>query len=140
LTPSILKHAGSSGGVLPTYYTKHLSLSQPESGQAYLVGPILRLEWGQEVTGGQLFHAVTLRPTGEAYTLSEEVLRRLLCHAIIAHLPENALSEASESLAGIYEYYRTLPPIQLPALPALAPVQAKWGERYESPTFRIDED
>ena len=100
---------------------------------------VLHLEWCQNVTGGRLTHAITLRPTEYAGTLPEEVLHRLLCHAIVARLNESALSEAAESLAGIYEYYRTLPQVQPPALPASGSVAVKWGNTSERPIFHIDE-
>jgi hypothetical protein len=120
----------------------HLNQSNPESGELSFWGPFLRLEWAHELTGCRWNYTVTLRQTGEGINLSEETLRRLVCHAIIAHLPEMALSEASESLAEIYEYYRTLLPVQatVPVLVPPAPIQARWGDTYERASFHIDED
>jgi hypothetical protein len=135
LMPLIMRRADSSAGALQSNFTLHLSPSEPEPSD-----PVLRFEWDQIVTGGRLVHAITLRQTEAGSSLSEEDLRRLACHVVIARLPEIAIREASESLAEIWEYYRTLPRVQLPPLLPPAPVQATWGETYESPIFHIDED
>ena len=136
-TPSIVRPVVSFAGASVRSFTEHSILFPPEIDE-----PAFRVEWDHEGTGGRLSHSIVVRPpqTGEVFSLSEALRRRLFCHAILGLLPENALPEACESLAGIYEFYRSLPIAPMPALPRPEPTAAKWGETYERPPFHLAED
>src|SRR5438128_10713080 len=51
------------------------------------------------------------------FSLSETDAYRLLCHALVHHLPDMAFGEAVEALTGMYEFYRNSPTLPAPPSP-----------------------
>src|SRR5205807_1889515 len=71
--------------------------------------------------------------------LPEPLILRLFCHALLGRLPNEALSEAVESLVGMYDHYR-LP--YTPPQPLLPPrsVKARVTGSYVRPVFPVTEE
>lgn len=69
----------------------------------------------------------------------EPVKARIACHFLLSQIPDEGMSEALETLAQMWQFYRTpvLPP---PALPAPARIPAKLGETYVRPVFPVTEE
>jgi hypothetical protein len=67
------------------------------------------------------------------------LIARLFCHALVAHMPDEALSEMCDSAANIYEFYNH-PPSKSPLLPPALRGQARVGSVREAPAFEIAED
>jgi hypothetical protein len=68
--------------------------------------------------------------TSDHIDLPEHVVSRLLCHALIQHLPDAALPDAIESLTSDYEMHeaRKALPKSLPE-PGKKTIKARLGER-----------
>jgi hypothetical protein len=77
--------------------------------------------------------------TTNSFEWPETAIARLFCHAVLQKLPDNALSEAVESLAQIFEFYSSNNAPMPPKLPAQA-ISARWGQGYVRPIFPVDED
>jgi hypothetical protein len=113
---------------------------------------IIDLETSREFPGFSLFME-THSPTGQVgYWMSrripgtsggaelpEDVTYRLLCFYFLAQLPDEAMREATESLAKMWEYYQ-VPFVSVPALPSPHTQVAEIGRTYVRPTFLVDED
>lgn len=77
--------------------------------------------------------------TSGEFDLPEPVTVRLLCHALLQRLPDEALPEAVESLTGMYEFYAR-PRLPLPELPARPSVSARITGSYVAPVYPVTED
>jgi hypothetical protein len=64
---------------------------------------------------------------------------RLFCFSILANLPKEALKEAAESLARMWEYYQT-PFAPLAALPEPSTQVVELGQTYVRPTFYVNDE
>jgi hypothetical protein len=71
--------------------------------------------------------------------LPEPILKRLICHALLQRISDDALSEAIESLSDMYEFYRH-PPLQPPALPVPTSISVRMGPGYVRPVFPVAEE
>lgn len=64
---------------------------------------------------------------------------RILCHALVDRLPEEAFRELLEALVSLYEYHQA--PQYLPALPPPpVSVEARLSRTYVRPTVEIEEE
>jgi hypothetical protein len=96
--------------------------------------PVTRMEGPKLIVG---FHIVGT--TGEP-ELSEGDVKRLLCHVLIQHLPEEGLSEAFESLSDMYTFYlMPAPPMKTLAEPAKTG-RGRISEAVVRPVFPISEE
>lgn len=86
----------------------------------------------------QAFFDVCLPGESGEFSFTETEVARLLCHALVQHLPDVAFGEALETLTGMYEFYREVP--ALPAPPLLRSVKAKITGSYTAPVFPIMEE
>lgn len=66
-------------------------------------------------------------------------LQRMLCHFMIDHLPDQALSELIESMADMHDFYEHRPPA-LQHLPERQYLPARVVDQYERPVFQVTED
>src|SRR5437763_15994995 len=66
--------------------------------------------------GEQAFFDVCIPGESRIFSLSETNAYRLLCHALVQHLPDTAFGEAVEALSGMYEFYRTTPMLPAPSV------------------------
>jgi hypothetical protein len=77
--------------------------------------------------------------TTDELELSEADTNRLFCLALIQHLPDDALAEAAESLAAIYEFHQ-LPRARPPVLAVSETIPARITGTYVRPVFPIREE
>ncbi|MGH7173119.1 MAG: hypothetical protein ACRELF_00085 [Gemmataceae bacterium] len=82
------------------------------------------------------FHLVG---TSGKVDLPEPILNRLLCHGLLQRLPDDALSEAMESLFGMYEFYRLPRYVPPPPLPRKS-IPVRMGPGYVRPVFPVTEE
>ncbi len=86
----------------------------------------------------QAFFDVCIPGESGILSLSEMDAYRLLCHALVQHLPDMAFGEAVEALTGMYEFYRNSP--TLPAPPSPRSVKARVTGSYTVPIYPILEE
>jgi len=66
------------------------------------------LAWGQSTTAGDFAHLLLWRPSGGGTTLTSltpELEKRFLCHALLSVLPDDALPQLCGSLLDYYDAY-----------------------------------
>lgn len=90
---------------------------------------------------GDIDHWVSLRipSTSGGVEVPLDLKYRLFCFSLLAHLPNEGLQEAAESLGRMWEYYRT-PFVPLGNLPAPPSQIVELGQTYVRPTFYVDEE
>lgn len=82
------------------------------------------------------FHLFGTSATAE---LPEAVLKRLLCHALLQHLPDEGLDEAVQSLFDMNEFYRLPRYVPPPPLPRKS-IPVRIGEAIIAPVYPVTED
>jgi hypothetical protein len=86
------------------------------------------LFWDCSTDAASYSHLIAFRPQQTTVTPenTNAIVMRLVCHMILSRLPDDALSEASESLADMYFFYKTPP--ALPGPHHVTSYPAKMGE------------
>jgi hypothetical protein len=94
-----------------------------------------------ESPGGAVNYWISLKIPGTTggLELPVDVKYRLFCVSVLAHLPEEGLQEAAESLSRMWEFYR-VPFVPTPALPPLGAQVVELGQTYVRPTFYVSEE
>ena len=141
LTPFTAKPAFSSAGVSRTNSIGRcdpVPFDRADADESTVADCWIRFPVCDRAEGIQAFLDVCVPSDNGTLSLSEADACRLLCHALVQHLPAAAFGEAVEVLTGMYEFYRTLP--ALPALPSYRPFKAKVTGAYTVPTFPVLEE
>ena len=68
------------------------------------------------------------------------LLARLVCHVLVARMPDQGLPDLCESIGDIYSFYRDRSASHSPLLTQRQEVRAKLGHAYERPEFEIAEE
>src|SRR5260370_21792765 len=66
------------------------------------------LAWGQSTTAGDFAHLLVWRPSPGGTTLTSltpQLEKRVMCHALLSVLPDEALPKVCESLLDYYDAY-----------------------------------
>jgi hypothetical protein len=77
--------------------------------------------------------------TSAAVELPEAILKRLFCHALLQHVPDEGLDEAVQSLFDMNEFYRLPRHVPPPLLPRKS-MPARMGEAIIAPVYPVTED
>jgi hypothetical protein len=88
--------------------------------------------------GMQAFLDMRIPGEGGVVSLAEADACRLLCHALVQQLPDEAFGEAVEALTGMYDFYRRAP--TLPAPPCHPTMKARFSGSYTAPIFPVLEE
>jgi hypothetical protein len=88
--------------------------------------------------GMQAFFDMFIPGESGILSLSETDTYRLLCHALVQHLPDIAFGEAFEALTGMYDFYRKSP--MLPSPPSPLSTKARVTGSYAAPIFPVLEE
>ena len=136
------RQADFSSGALQTGSTKPWDLNLPETiSHTCGADSDLALFLTEHYSSTQIStigHASNQEKAGE--TQNPLVLfTRLLCHGLVARIPDQGLPELCESMGNIYEFYWG----RLASQPTLLPeekFQARLGQAYERPGFEIAEE
>lgn len=84
------------------------------------------------------FFDICLPCDDDGIRLTQSDAVRLLCHVLIQHLPAAAVSEALNSLAEAYDFYRSAPPP--PSLEPQQALKAKVTGNHAAPVFPVEEE
>ena len=97
-------------------------------------------EWKHFSSRGRISHLFMIEgnPVLDEEGFQDYVIR-LLCHALIDRVPEQALPELLDEIENIYRYYLTAPPARALQQPSRV-LQVKIGRRFERPTFPLSEE
>lgn len=100
--------------------------------------------WTQQVSTGNISHFISFEgneTTGKESDFSN-LKARLLCHFLLNAMPDEALPELSESLIGMFDFYkrRDIGLGKTRQLLARFEIPASMGESTERPVFQIDEE
>ena len=88
--------------------------------------------------GTRAFFDICIPGEDGVLSLSETDAYRLLCHALVQHLPELAFPEAVEALTGMYGFYRKSE--TLPAPPSRRSMKTRITGNYTAPVFPVLEE
>jgi hypothetical protein len=79
-----------------------------------------------------------LKTSGEP-DVPEPLKARIACHFLLSQIPDEGMSEALESLAGLWLFYH-LPPPSPRQLPVSPRVPVKVTREYVRPVFPVTEE
>ena len=133
-----------SAGTLRTDSTRRWSPALSIDLPANLGGsPTVTIAWSQDLQTGRLAHIVTFEAQetqGIPKLDLRQVVRRVICHLLVATLPDEALPEVCDALRDLYLFY-SAPPLQL-ELQSTPPqrVTANPGKTYDRPDLQVTEE
>lgn len=103
------------------------------SGRHWLLPPLGQPGEAMFFVGFHLFG------TSAAVELPEAILKRLFCHALLQHVPDEGLDEAVQSLFDMNEFYRLPRYVPPPLLPRKS-IPVRMGAGYVRPVFPVTEE
>src|SRR5712692_372545 len=109
LIPFTKRRDTSSGGASPTRCIRLFNQRQLPDTPSWVAD--LRenyLAWGQSTTAGDFAHLLVWRPSPGGTTLTSltpQLEKRVMCHALLSILPDEALPKVCESLLDYYDAY-----------------------------------
>lgn len=105
--------------------------------------PTANVTWNAGTSFGGLRHDLTFAygtNTQSLERLHEEVIYRVICHALLDALPAAALAEAAESIADIYRHYQAKTRPKELAKRASTNFTGRLGTKVERPQVRFSEE
>jgi hypothetical protein len=98
------------------------------------------ITWDQETPGAHFHQRVVIGTTSGRRDYDLEILLRILAHFLVNRLPNDALREACETMADIYEYHVARGNYLYAARPPAREImKANAARAYERPGFGLEE-
>lgn len=102
---------------------------------------VFALMVGQEKSRWVFIHTTSLPTSAGLPEYPVGIARRLVCHALMNELPDAALPELFEALAGMYEFYSARDQESRKSLPEPdRPIAAQVIQTYERTPFSLAEE
>src|SRR2546427_2515796 len=144
LIPFTKRRDTSSAGASPTRYIRLFNQSQLPDTLSWVADISQNyVAWGQSTTSGDFAHLLVWRPSPSGTTLTSltpQLEKRVMCHALLSVLPDEALPKVCESLIDYYDAY--FGPIVTSSRIVSAPqkASAKTSSKRLRAEFRVPEE